>query len=84
MSRFATILSVGEGWSNGQQVRAYFDTIASVRTAISAWDGRLVIRCLADEARDIKAAISGVFAFKWFSCATRLECIGVCHEVDPA
>lgn len=60
MSCFATILSVGEGVEQrATSTRAYFDTIASVRTAISAWDGKLVIRCLADEARDIKAAISG-------------------------
>ena len=62
MSCLATILWVGGDVERRAMItRAYFNTITSVHAGISAWDGKLVIRCLADEARDIKAAISGCF-----------------------
>ena len=60
MSCLATILWVAEGVEqHARSTRAYFDTTPTVHAAISAWDGKLVIRCLADAAKEIKAALSG-------------------------
>ena len=60
MSCLATILWVAEGVEQHlKSTRAYFDTIPQVHAVVSCWDGKLVIRCLADEAKEIKAALSG-------------------------
>jgi urease accessory protein len=60
MSCLATILWVAEGVEqHAKSTRAYFDTTPAVHAAVSCWDGKLVIRCLADETKEIKAALSG-------------------------
>jgi urease accessory protein len=60
MSCLATILWVAEGVEqHARSTRAYLDTKAAVHAAVSCWDGKLVIRCLADEAKELKAALSG-------------------------
>ena len=60
MSCLATILWVAEGVEQHlKSTRAFFDTTPAVHTVVSCWGGKLVIRCLADEAKEIKAALSG-------------------------
>ena len=60
MNCVATILWVAEGVEqHAKSARAYFDTMPEVHAAVSCWDGKLVIRCIADEAKEIKAALSG-------------------------
>ena len=60
MSCLATILWVAEGVEQHvKSARAYFDTTPQVHAVVSCWNGKLVIRCLADEAKEIKAALSG-------------------------
>lgn len=60
MRCLATILWMADGAEDQvTKVRACFDAAPAVHAAVSAWDGKLVVRCLADEAKEIKAALSG-------------------------